>query len=104
MKKKQLALKNLKVKSFVTEQQLRTSKIKGGSYLCDTAADPFFCGGYDEGGGGSGASCYCPTLDQSCRNACSNLAGTCSCNNTCGCPVTAPPGCNTDFACTLGGC
>ena len=94
MKKKQINLKNLQVKSFVTDGKFNNAQVKGGSNLCDTNDDPFFCGGYGGGGGGGSnvASCNCPTLDQSCQGNCSNLAGTCSCQCTAGCiqPSASP--------------
>lgn len=78
MKKKKIELKNLAVKSFVTdEQQLNKRTVKGGGFLSIW-----------------GDSCQwgnCPT-DGGCTITCAN---TCSCVSNCNCP-TDPPCNSTD--------
>lgn len=89
MKKKQLNLKSLKIQSFITEGSLSANKVKGGSYLCETEADPFFCGGYGGGGGGTTAPCGTANATNcgNCSNyTCNNPNTACSCQ-TCGCPT-----------------
>ena len=81
MKKKNLNLKALKVQSFVTGSEENANKIKGGSYLCETEADPFFCGGY--GGDGGGTTVPCGTANATNCGNCSQTCNTCQCTVTC---------------------
>jgi len=92
MKKKQITLKSLTVKSFITKQKFNAARVRGGeSQYCQTAEDPFFCGGYDEKGGDTAAT------DCNCGGGGSGN----SCLVTCTCPDTSPAACGTDGYCTF---
>ena len=67
MKKKQISLKSINVKSFITVPGKSTA-IKGGTGGCNTADDPFFCTHYG-----------------TTEDPVSGPGPTATCNNTCGC-------------------
>ena len=77
MKKKQISLKQISVKSFVTNATKKSNALRGGTGGCNTADDPFFCTQYgktDDPVSGPG-----PTA----TNA-----------NTCGVSASCPPTCS----------
>lgn len=82
MKKKQISLKAISIKSFITGANADTSAIKGGTGGCNTADDPFFCTQYgktDDPVSGPGPTATC---NNSCGCSGASCAPTCSPLNT----------------------